>query len=81
MKPETTDYRYSMTIYLIRDKRPKYWEFHCPYCTQKVCELDGRSIMGSDVVNNEGSSNPTMRVRCPGTSGKWCRMWYEFCLL
>lgn len=72
------DFRYSITVLLMREGRPKYWEFHCPNCTAKVCELDGKIIHLRDISHNtDDGKNPTVRIRCPGTK-KWCRMWFEF---
>lgn len=72
------DFRYSITVVLMREGRPKYWEFHCPFCTTKICELDGRVIQLRDISNE--SLRPITRVRCPGGK-KWCRMWFEFVLI
>lgn len=75
--PSQADYRYIMTVFLIRDGRAKYWEFHCPYCTQKVCELDGTIVQMRDISHNTENEPPIM-IRCPGTDKKWCRYWYAF---
>lgn len=73
------DPRYPVTVFLIRDKRPKYWEFLCMFCGAKVCELDGTVVHVRDVSNSsEDANNAAVRVACRGTVKKWCRMWYEF---
>lgn len=64
----------------MREDRPKYWEFHCPYCTAKVCELDGTLVQIRDVSNDSGNGHAAVRIRCPGTNKKYqgfCRMWFE----
>lgn len=82
MKADTDDdFRYPITVFLVRENRPKYWEFHCPFCTATVCELDGSVVQLRDISNNsDASNNSSTRIRCPGTNKKWCRMWFEFTL-
>jgi hypothetical protein len=72
------DHRHIMTFFLRRSDRPKYWEFHCPYCKAKVCELDGVMVFARDVWL-DSSAGPQL-TRCPGTDKKWCRYWYNFIL-
>ena len=85
IKDPDNDFRYPITIFLMRADRPKYWEFHCPYCTAKVCELDGRILHMRDVSNNTSEgSNSALRIRCPGSNLRnqgHCRMWFEIQLL
>lgn len=76
-KTPTDDHRSVMTVFLLRDGRSKYWEFHCPYCTQKVCELDGTMVHMRDVSNDASKQSPVL-IRCPGTNKKWCRYWFGF---
>lgn len=79
--PEDNDFRYPISITLMREGRPRYWEFHCPFCTAKVCELDGNIVQIRDISNNTiGGMNAAVRVRCPGTKQKWCRLWFEIVL-
>lgn len=77
MNKDDNDYRYPITITLMREGRPKYWEFHCPYCTVKVCDLDGTLVQVRDVSNDTGNGRAAVRIRCPGTPKKWCRLWFE----
>lgn len=72
------DFRYPLTVFLMRENRPNYWEFHCPFCTAKVCEIDGTIIQVRDISNDESEERSLNRVRCPGTSRKFCRLWFEF---
>lgn len=73
------DFRYPLTVFLIRENRPKYWQFHCPFCMAPVCELDGQIVQIRDVSNDSDEGNNSIsRVRCPGTSRKFCRLWFEF---
>lgn len=69
------DFRYSISVLLIRDKRPKYWSFHCPKCGAKLVELDGEVAYMADVA----LPNPVMRARC---NSRDCggRIWWEFSL-
>lgn len=69
------DYRYSISVFLIRQSRPRYWSFHCPKCGEKLCELDGEVAYMSDVT----VLNPVARVRC---NSRNCggRIWWEFSL-
>jgi len=68
------DYRYTISMYLIRDARPKYWSFHCPRCGEKICELDGDLAYGVDIT---GGNKGSLRFRC---NSRTCggRQWYEF---
>lgn len=75
---EQNDYRYPITIFLMRDNRPKYWQFHCPFCTAIVCELDGQIVQVRDISNDDSGNRSINRVRCPGTSRRYCRLWFEF---
>lgn len=68
------DYRYTIKMYLVRDSRPKYWEFRCAFCGTKVCELNSDLAYGIDLTHDSGN---TVRFRCPGRD---CRMWWEFVL-
>lgn len=75
------DQRYRLSITLIATKRPSYWSFHCPMCTQKICELSGVLISINDTADITAVSDyqPTpMNVRCPG---KYCKLWLEFLTL
>jgi hypothetical protein len=77
---DDNDYRYPVTVTLLRDGRPKYWTFHCPYCTAKVCELDGTIVQVRDVSNDTANSHSAVRIKCQGTNIKsqgYCRMWFE----
>jgi len=78
MKDGDEDQRYRLTIILVADQRPKYWDFHCVKCTQKIVELSGRVMSISDVsdmsVIPEYEPAP-MSVKC---SGKYCKIHYEF---
>lgn len=72
--------RYMVSVFLVRQGRPKYWSFYCPKCQTKVCEVDGQMIGISDVndsIRYEDALARPNRVRC---NGKYCHYWYEFCL-
>jgi hypothetical protein len=71
------DHRYTIRLYLIRDQRPKYWDFHCVYCGMKLCELQGDLIYMTDITHDNEKSGMvgTNRIQC---KGKFCRLWYEF---
>jgi hypothetical protein len=73
------DHRYTIKVFLLRQDRPKYWEFYCPYCGQKIAELNGDVVYMSDITHDSAGRGNTGvdRVRC---SGKYCRIWYEFAL-
>lgn len=70
------DHRYTITVFLVRNQRPKYWEFHCPYCSTKIGEIDGDIVSMNDLPMDNGGN----RFRCPGNK-KWCRMWFQFVTL
>lgn len=70
---EDDDPRYTLRLSLIRDGRPKYWDFHCVFCGLKIGELNANKIYATDTVYDQ----PPFRFKCPGTPKKWCRMWYE----
>lgn len=77
-KDQEEDLRYPLTVVLFREGRPKYWTWHCPYCMAPVCELDGTVIQVRDISNDtSGGTNAAVRIRCPGTSKKFCRLWFE----
>ena len=72
------DPRYTIRIFLIRNGRPKYWNFHCIFCGRKLCELNGTVVMMSD-VSNEGlhyEEKSAQRIRC-NTHECGGRNWYE----
>lgn len=71
------DHRYTIRVYLLREGRPKYWEFHCPHCGKKVAELNGTMIYLSDLTHDGTSTGvqQSSRVRC---DGKYCGWWFEF---
>jgi hypothetical protein len=73
------DYRYTINIFLIRHKRPSYYDFHCIYCGKKVCELNGEVVHVIDIVSDKSLTNnqSTNRIRC---NGRDCHLWYEFTL-
>ena len=72
------DYRYTIRVYLLRQDRPRYFDFKCNYCGTKVCELNGVIVYLSDITHDNNSLiQPTNRFRC---SGRECRTWYEFVL-
>lgn len=77
--PETDDPRYTMRLFLIREQRPKYWNFYCMYCGQKVCEVNGTVLYVSDISGQglQTSAVATTRVRC---NSRQCagRAWFEF---
>lgn len=75
----TNDPRYTVRFYLIRQGRPKYWNFHCIYCGEKVCELNGTVIYMTD-ISSQGLTSGVMqatRVRC---NSRKCggRAWFSF---
>lgn len=81
MQPGDEDQRYRTTITLVAEKRPRYWDFHCPACRTKVCEISGIMISISDVadVNSIPDYQPApMNCEC---KGRFCRRWYEFVTL
>ncbi len=72
------DQRYRLSIMLIADKRPKYWDFHCVKCKQKIVELSGTVMSisdASDLTVIPDYQPAPMIVRC---DGKFCRIYYEF---
>lgn len=81
MKPGDEDQRYRLSITLLAEQRPKYWNFHCCRCTTKVVELSGVMLCisdSSDMTVTPDYEPAPMAIEC---SGKWCRTWYEFLTL
>ena len=81
MQPGDEDQRYRISVILMADKRPKYWEFHCNSCGSKICELSGDLVGLHDVadVNAIPDYEPApVAFRC---GGRYCRFWYEFVTL
>lgn len=75
------DRRYRVTVTLVAEKRPRYWEFHCPACKTKICELSGVLIAVSDVADLDAVPDyqpAPMTLEC---TGRFCRRWYEFVTL
>ncbi len=73
------DPRYMMRLYLIRENRPKYWNFYCMYCGQKLCEVNGTVIYTTD-ISSQGLATSAMaatRIRC---NSRTCggRAWFSF---
>lgn len=72
------DSRYRLTIMLIAEKRPRYWQFHCPVCTWKVCELSGALVGindGADINAIPDYQPAPLVIRCRGRD---CKTWFEF---
>lgn len=77
MRPGDEDQRYRITILLVAEKRPKYWELHCVKCGGKICELAGDVVGLHDVadLNAVPDYHPApAAIKC---GGKFCRLWYE----
>lgn len=71
------DRRYTIRLYLLRDGRPKYWEFYCPHCGRKLGELNGQLIYLTDLTS-DGSTTGVRQVNRLQCEGKFCGWWYEF---
>lgn len=81
MQAGDTDHRYRLSILLVSEVRPKYWDFHCVKCTRKVCELSGNVLSisdASDISTLPDYQPAPLSMEC---KGKWCRIWYEFLTL
>lgn len=81
MQPGDEDQRYRLSITLLAEKRPKYWDFHCCRCTTKICELSGIVVAVSDSadISVVPEFQPTpLAIEC---KGRFCRTWYEFVTL
>lgn len=81
MQPqEEQDKRYRVLVLLQRSDRPRYYDFHCPQCQMKVCELSGSDVVAmQDVLDTSGL--PLVGVRCDGRfQGGYCRTYYYFSL-
>lgn len=78
--PEEQDKRYRVLVLLQRTDRPRYYDFHCPMCQMKVCELSGSDVLAlQDVMDT--NSLPLVGVRCDGRyQGGYCRVYYYFTL-
>lgn len=79
LSKDSADPRYTIRLYLLREERPKYWNFHCMYCGGKLCELNGTVLYMTD-ISNEGLSTAAMavnRIRC---NSRQCggRAWFSF---
>lgn len=81
MEPGGEDRRYRMSITLVADKRPKYWDFHCCRCTVKVVELSGVVLAISDSADLNAQPDYQPAPLCVECTGRWCRTWYEFLTL
>ena len=46
------DYRYTIRVYLLREDRPNYWDFHCNSCGKKVCEMNGTMVYVTDITSD-----------------------------
>lgn len=73
------DPRYMVRLFLIREERPKYWNFYCMYCGTKLCEVSGTMVYMTD-ISNEGISTGAFsgqRIRC---NSRQCggRAWFQF---
>lgn len=75
------DFRYRISITLIAEQRPKYWDFHCVKCKSKIAELSGTVLTISDAADVTVIPDyvPTpLVVKC---GGPYCKMYYEFLTL
>lgn len=75
--PQVPDKRYRVLIMLRRADRPKYWDFHCPYCRAKVVEINNAEIYGIDDAVDV-SSKRTTGMLCPGQYKNGCSIWFYF---
>lgn len=71
------DKRYRILVLLRRADRPKYWDFHCPYCKTKVVELAGDELYAIDDAVDTGRKG-TKGFLCPGAHRIGCDKWYYF---
>lgn len=81
MSPGDEDQRYRITIILAAEKRPKYWEFHCPRCRSKICELSGIMLSVSDTSDLNAIPDYQPAPQTYKCKGMYCRYWYEFVTL
>lgn len=77
MQAGDTDQRMRITVLLVAEKRPKYWDFHCVKCGQKVCELSGDVAALFDVADLESIPDYQPAPVLFECKGKFCRIWYE----
>jgi len=78
MQQEVDDFRYRILVMLRKSDRLKYYDFYCPICTCKVCELNGTEIKAIDDATDV-SNKRTVGVRCPGRyRGGHCNAWFYF---
>lgn len=69
------DHRNRMSVFLYADSHTKYFNFHCVYCGQKVCELQGSYVYQlRDIDDLSARDGGSVNVRC---YGKFCNAWYE----
>jgi hypothetical protein len=80
MQAGEQDHRYRIHVMLLATKRPKYWEFYCVNCKQKVCELSGQVLYisdSNDISQPEDNKHVPIEYRC---GGKFCKIYYSFTL-
>lgn len=73
------DRRYRIMVTYIRSDRPKYWNFLCPHCGTKVCELNNADIIAFDDFYNPDDYTGNTR-HCKGSlpGGLPCQYSYFF---
>lgn len=77
--PEEQDKRYRVLVLLQRSDRPRYYDFHCPMCQMKVCELSGTEVIAMQDMATDITNTPLVGVRCDGRlHGGYCRTWFMF---
>lgn len=81
MQPGEIDQRYRTTITLVAEKRPRYWEFHCPACKTKVCELSGVMVSITDLADVDAVPDYQPAPVLYECTGRFCRRWYEIVTL
>lgn len=63
------DRRSRMLIMLQRADRPIYTVWHCPYCTNQLCEILNANVTAmSDLVATEDINNVGVGFKCNGRS-------------
>ena len=75
------DFRYRISITLIADQRPKYWDFHCIRCKGKVVELSGSVMSMSDSADLTVVPDYHPAPLIAKCSGAYCKIYYEFLTL
>lgn len=71
------DRRYRILVLMNRTDRPRYYTFHCPFCSKPLAEITNSTVSSlSDIIDMNNTASYGVGVQC---LSRQCRdIWYYF---